>query len=186
MQRKSSSSASMVWIPISSSGTGGRCPIWTGSALRAISSACEQPRPRKVQWRGRPLSPAWTRSRTAFSISFTAIRQRCSFSLSKAHVTTLRKGKAFWELLDSDGIPVTVIRIPANYPPIEAGEELAGMGTPDLRGTLGTFTFYTDDPEEISRPVSGGRIVKLSAFGNHVVLRVEGPPNSLRKGQPFA
>ncbi|HLJ14118.1 MAG TPA: alkaline phosphatase family protein [Bryobacteraceae bacterium] len=117
-----------------------------------------------------------------FTLSFGSY----SIPLSKAHVTTLRKGKAFWELLDSDGIPVTVIRIPANYPPIEAGEELAGMGTPDLRGTLGTFTFYTDDPEEISRPVSGGRIVKLSAFGNHVVLRVEGPPNSLRKGQPFA
>ena len=30
----------------------------------------------------------------------------------------------------------------------QRGRELSGMGTPDLRGTLGTFSFYTDDPEE--------------------------------------
>jgi len=55
------------------------------------------------------------------------------------------------------------------------------MGTPDLRGTFGTFTFFTDDPEEISRSVPGGRITKVPIFENHTVLDVEGPDNSLRK-----
>ena len=42
--------------------------------------------------------------------------------------------------------------MPANYPPVtNAGEQLAGMGTPDLEGTFGTFTFYTDDPLDIAR-----------------------------------
>ncbi len=71
--------------------------------------------------------------------------------------------------------------MPTNYPPIQTGNAIAGMGTPDLRGTFGTFTFYTDDPEEISRSVSGGRIVKAPMFQNRVVLQVEGPVNSLRK-----
>ena len=35
---------------------------------------------------------------------------------------------------------------------MKAGEALAGMGTPDLRGTQGTFTFYTDDPEVTEGP----------------------------------
>jgi len=103
------------------------------------------------------------------------------FPLSKAHVTAQRHGQAFWQILAGHDVPVTVIHMPTNYPPIEAGKAIAGMGTPDLRGTFGTFTFYTDDPEELSRSVSGGRIVKVPLFQNHTVLQVEGPENSLRK-----
>ena len=104
------------------------------------------------------------------------------FPLSKGRVIALRRGKAFWQLLAEHNIPVAMIRMPTNYPPIEsAGKAIAGMGVPDLRGTFGTFAFYTDDPEEISRSVSGGRIVKVPMFQNHVVLQVEGPANSLRK-----
>ncbi len=103
------------------------------------------------------------------------------FPLSKGQVVALRRGNAFWQILAERHIPVTMIRMPTNYPPIEAGKAIAGMGTPDLRGTFGTFTFYTDDPEEISRGVSGGRIVKVPMFRNRAVLQVEGPVNSLRK-----
>lgn len=104
------------------------------------------------------------------------------FPLSKGQVIALRRGKAFWQLLAEHNIPVAMIRMPTNYPPIEsAGKAIAGMGVPDLRGTFGTFAFYTDDPEEISRSVSGGRIVKVPMFQHHVVLPVEGPANSLRK-----
>jgi predicted AlkP superfamily phosphohydrolase/phosphomutase len=87
--------------------------------------------------------------------------------LSRSHVVSLRKGRAFWEYLSDRGIPVTVVRIPANYPPSEAGHELAGMGTPDLRGTQGTFSYFT-------------------AQGSHAEFRVEGPPNSLRRDHAAA
>ena len=102
--------------------------------------------------------------------------------LSKAQVRSFRTGRTFWEMLASRGIPVTVIRMPANYPPIpHAGEQLAGMGTPDLEGTFGTFTYYTDDPLDIARNVPGGRIVPVVAKNGQVVLPVEGPPNTLRR-----
>jgi hypothetical protein len=55
------------------------------------------------------------------------------------------------------------------------------MGTPDMQGTFGTFTFYTDDPAESSREVSGGKIVRVAVNGSSVVLPIEGPVNSLRK-----
>jgi len=103
------------------------------------------------------------------------------FPLSKGRVVSLRHGTAFWQILADHHIPVTVIKMPTNYPPIPVGKAISGMGTTDLLGTFGTFTFYTDDPEEISRSVSGGRIVKVTTFQNHTVLEVQGPANSLRK-----
>jgi predicted AlkP superfamily phosphohydrolase/phosphomutase len=106
--------------------------------------------------------------------------------LSRSRVISLRHGKPFWQLLSEHGVPVTVLRMPTNYPPVEAGYALSGMGTPDLRGTLGTFSFYTDDPEELSRQVAGGRIIKVHLEGGHGVLQVEGPPNALRKDHAFA
>jgi predicted AlkP superfamily phosphohydrolase/phosphomutase len=101
--------------------------------------------------------------------------------LSSARVRSFRKGRAFWEILSAAGIPVTVVRMPTNYPPVEgAGFALAGMGTPDLEGTFGTFTFYTDDPFEKGGEVSGGRIVPVTATNHRVILPVEGPANTLR------
>jgi predicted AlkP superfamily phosphohydrolase/phosphomutase len=105
--------------------------------------------------------------------------------LSSARVETFRKGQAFWQILDARHIPVTVQHMPTNFPPVEAGEALAGMGTPDLRGTLGTFTYFTDDPEELARDVPGGRIVKVRGENGRFILPLEGPPNSLRKVSGF-
>lgn len=106
--------------------------------------------------------------------------------LSGAKVVSLRRGTAFWQTLAEHSIPVMVMRMPTDYPPLKAGRALAGMGTPDLRGTLGTFTFYTDDPEELTRPVAGGRIVKVDVENGRVVLPLEGPPNSLRRDQSYS
>jgi predicted AlkP superfamily phosphohydrolase/phosphomutase len=106
--------------------------------------------------------------------------------LSRSRVVPLRKGRAFWEYLSERGIPVTIVRIPANYPPSAAGRELAGMGTPDLRGTEGTFSYYTDDPAGTSRDVPGGLIRRIALSGGHADLRVEGPPNPLRRDHAYA
>jgi predicted AlkP superfamily phosphohydrolase/phosphomutase len=102
--------------------------------------------------------------------------------LSKARVRSFRSGRAFWEILAEHGVPVTMIRMPTNYPPVErAGRALAGMGTPDLEGTFGTFTYYTDDPSEPGGAVPGGRIVPVAVVGHRVALPIDGPANSLRR-----
>ncbi|HTT61910.1 MAG TPA: alkaline phosphatase family protein, partial [Bryobacteraceae bacterium] len=106
--------------------------------------------------------------------------------LSAGRVETLRKGQPFWRILADRHIPVTVLHMPNNFPPEPAGEAIAGMGVPDMRGTEGTFTFYTDDPETAARDVPGGRIVKVQAANGRYVLPVEGPPNPLRKDRRFA
>jgi predicted AlkP superfamily phosphohydrolase/phosphomutase len=106
--------------------------------------------------------------------------------LSPSHVVSLRKGRPFWEDLAARGIPVTILRIPANYPPSNAGEELAGMGVPDLRGTEGTFTYFTDDPAFTAGDVPGGTIRTVLLERGHAEFSLEGPPNTMRAGDPAA
>ncbi len=105
--------------------------------------------------------------------------------LSSSKVISLRQGIPFWQILAEHGISSTIIHMPTNYPPVAVGHSLSGMGTPDLRGTLGTFAFFTDDFEELSRDVPGGRIIKVHLDRGHAVLPLEGPPNALRRNNPF-
>ncbi len=99
----------------------------------------------------------------------------------------LRHGKAFWEILDEHRIPNSVYRIPANFPPISAkGKTLSGMGTPDLRGTYGTFTFYTDDATAVAGAVEGGEVVQVEVQNNRMSSNLIGPGNTFRKNSPPA
>jgi predicted AlkP superfamily phosphohydrolase/phosphomutase len=92
------------------------------------------------------------------------------------------RGKAFWQLLDDADVPVTLLRMPNNFPPLESkSQTLSGMGTPDMRGTYGTFTDFNDNPLETARSVSGGRIVPVTLEHNRVALVIEGPENTLRR-----
>ena len=106
--------------------------------------------------------------------------------LSRSRVVSLRKGKAFWQTLEDHGIPATIVRLPVNYPPVAAGKALAGMGTPDLQGTEGTFSYYTDDPGDTPRTVSGGEIYRAQVADGRSALTVQGPPNSLRRDRRAA
>jgi predicted AlkP superfamily phosphohydrolase/phosphomutase len=106
--------------------------------------------------------------------------------LVRSQVVSLRRGKAFWQTLGEHDIPATIVRMPVNYPPVGSGEGLAGMGTPDLPGTQSTFSYYTDDPGDTPRAVSGGRILRAELEGGRAVLRLKGPPNSLRRDQRAA
>jgi predicted AlkP superfamily phosphohydrolase/phosphomutase len=102
--------------------------------------------------------------------------------LGSGSADQLRHGKAFWEILDEQNVPNYVYRIPANFPPIAAkGKTLSGMGTPDLRGTYGTFTFYTDDPTAAAGAVEGGEVVQVEVNNNRVASHIIGPDNTFRK-----
>ncbi len=107
--------------------------------------------------------------------------------LGSGSAEQLRRGKAFWEILDDHGIPNSVFRIPANFPPVPAkGETLSGMGTPDLRGTYGTFSFYTDDPTAVAGAVEGGQVIPVQVENSQVIANLIGPDNTSRKGSPAA
>jgi predicted AlkP superfamily phosphohydrolase/phosphomutase len=107
--------------------------------------------------------------------------------LTSAGVRKFRHGQAFWSILAEKRVTATVIRMPANFPPDDCeAESLSGMGTPDLAGTYGTFTFFTDDPQETRSQVPGGQIVHVDLAGGRAVLRIGGPANPLRRDHATA
>lgn len=94
----------------------------------------------------------------------------------KAHL--LRKGRPFWEHLEAAGIPATLLKIPVSFPPPRApGRLLSGMGTPDLEGSYGTFSYYTAADEEPPTDLSGGRFVPVKAVQGVVRASLVGPEN---------
>ncbi len=116
----------------------------------------------------------------------------------------LRRGRPFWDLLVERGVPVTIFKVPANFPPEapHAGlwqrlagcscyRAFAGMGTPDMLGTYGTFTWYTDGPYTVpdhmeeggqvlprggELQIAGGRIVSLELRDGRAAPEIHGPP----------
>ena len=107
--------------------------------------------------------------------------------LGSGNADQLRKGKAFWQILDEHGVPNSIFRIPSNFPPVPAkGETLSGMGTPDLRGTYGTFSFYTDDPTAAAGSVEGGQVIPVQVENSQVTANLIGPDNTFRRGSPAA
>jgi predicted AlkP superfamily phosphohydrolase/phosphomutase len=101
------------------------------------------------------------------------------FPLSGGKVELLRRGQAFWEVLERRGIPTTIMRIPANFPPSgTAGHELSGMGTPDVLGGYGTFSYYTTDRLAfLGRAISGGEVLRVEETGGVIQAKLYGPDN---------
>jgi len=108
------------------------------------------------------------------------------FPLSGGHVTNLRRGKDFWQIMEEHDIPATIFKIPSNYPPVPTKQRtIAGMGTPDLKGSYGIFNYYTNEPKDLSSEAGGGgRVHEVYVIGNRVEASLPGPDNSFRKGHP--
>ena len=102
--------------------------------------------------------------------------------MSGGVVVAQRKGTAFWELLEDAGVDTTVFRMPVNFPPVESsGRSFSGMGTPDILGTHGTFTFYTDYPPDNMNDMTGGTVQLVDVVNNRVSARLTGPTNTFRR-----
>ena len=50
--------------------------------------------------------------------------------LSGSHVISLRRGTPFWQKLSEHGIPVTVMRMPTNYPPVKSATRFPAWARP--------------------------------------------------------
>ncbi len=103
-----------------------------------------------------------------------------------------RHAPAFWEYLTEAGIPTHIFRMPANYPPTASSGAhfccLSDMGTVDLVESLGTFSYYTEDPGEWDNRMSqgGGRLYQMEVSNHRAKGRFVGPTNTFKaqKGRP--
>jgi predicted AlkP superfamily phosphohydrolase/phosphomutase len=105
--------------------------------------------------------------------------------LSSGKVENLRRGRALWDILEERGIPATVFKVPSNFPPSSSKQRtISGMGTPDILGTYGMFSYYTDQPFTLDETLGGGTVHRVSVDGHAVSAALVGPPNTFRKGSP--
>lgn len=101
--------------------------------------------------------------------------QKNAFVPPKA--VNLRKGETVWSVLDKAGVPSTILRCPCSYPPDAVKHRmLSGMGVPDIRGGLGTPTFFSTDAAE--KPRESEQVVRLENRGDgSYATRLIGPRN---------
>jgi predicted AlkP superfamily phosphohydrolase/phosphomutase len=93
---------------------------------------------------------------------------------------SLRRGTPFWAHLTERGIPAWISRIPTNFPVDEtATRAIAGMGTPDLIDSYGSFSYYTSHRLELYGDISGGTVQYVEVRDGRVDAVLPGPVNTL-------
>ena len=93
---------------------------------------------------------------------------RWVLSTGKPKIELLRKSKPFWKILTERGVPSTILRVPITFPPDKfGGNQLSAMCVPDLRGTQGTFSFYSATPPPEGETTGGVRLT-LDSDGDGV------------------
>ena len=124
------------------------------------------------------LSSAQIRApRKSFAIGKYAI------PLGRPQLKLLRKGKPFWHFLAEAGVFCSVIRVPVTFPPETfSGVLLSGMSVPDLRGSQGTFSFYTTRSGR-SGNQEGGLQIPLERKGKQFCAYLPGPENHLLRSR---
>lgn len=100
--------------------------------------------------------------------------------LGKPIVKFMRKSKSFWTILGNYGIYSSIIRVPITYPPEKFyGSVLSAMCTPDLKGTQGSFSYYSNNPQPSSK-FTGGTRIQLEQSNGYFTGFLEGPDNPLK------
>lgn len=93
----------------------------------------------------------------------------------------LRSGEPFWVTLDRAGVRCVALEGPLCFPPEEmhAGCCLAGLGVPDMMGTWGSYSVWSDDPAvpQKTETAASGYHVEPDATSFDVV--VAGPKDPL-------
>jgi predicted AlkP superfamily phosphohydrolase/phosphomutase len=98
--------------------------------------------------------------------------------LGKPSIRLMRKSRAFWSVLDDCYVPCHILRVPITFPPekLKNGVMLSAMCVPDLRGSQGSFTYFTTDREKAGA-YTGGTLILVERNGNKVEGELPGPPS---------
>ncbi|HSD09746.1 MAG TPA: alkaline phosphatase family protein [Candidatus Binatia bacterium] len=102
--------------------------------------------------------------------------------LGRPRLRSFRKAPPFWKILGDHGVFSSVVRVPATFPAERFhGACLSGMSVPDLRGTQGSFTYFTEQSGD--GETTGGLRVKLRRNGSRLVGAIPGPEHPLQRGR---
>jgi predicted AlkP superfamily phosphohydrolase/phosphomutase len=110
---------------------------------------------------------------------------RYAIPLSKARMKLLQKSQHFWKLLGEKHIFSIIQRVPITFPPtpFKNGLLLSGMCVPDLRGSQGTFSYFSTETTDGEAKFVGGEQTVLRRRGGVIRSRIVGPDHTmLRSG----
>jgi len=107
------------------------------------------------------------------------------FNHKPAATILRRQGTPFWDYLDQAKVSSTFYDLPSNYPPSRSKychhRCLAGMGTPDMLGTYGTYQHFAEDGPLVTKDEGGGKRSMLVFENERARARLIGPINSFLK-----
>lgn len=99
--------------------------------------------------------------------------------IKKPILENTRGGESFWTTASKKGVKSLVLKVPNNFPPeeMENGDVLAGLGVPDLRGTQGTFFYFSTEltKADAENTEFGGKLVAINVVDGKVETKIEGP-----------
>ena len=98
---------------------------------------------------------------------------------------TVRQGKPMWELLQEKGKTATIIRLPVTFPaePLD-GQMVSGLAVPDIRGTVGKPSIYTNDPQWLPSDNQFSIEIKRLEGPGPYETEILGPPNKFLRDGP--
>ena len=109
---------------------------------------------------------------------------------SRPKVFSTRGGTSFWVTAGEAGVRSSILTVPVTFPPeqVKYGELLAGLPLPDIRGTMGTFSYYATDLSryEEGSTEMGGILRRLIMEGDVARTELIGPPNPIVRQQILA
>lgn len=106
---------------------------------------------------------------------------RYRLPLEKPRIRLKRKSQTFWNVLGEHGVFSSVLRVPITFPPEKFnGVLLSGMCTPDLKGSQGTFSYFTSGASA-SNGTTGGVRHLVTREGRVIRTYLEGPESHLQK-----
>jgi len=102
----------------------------------------------------------------------------------KTKIQIRKKGEALWDILSRNRIPSFIYFCPNTFPPDALlGKMLSGMGTPDILGTMGKFTFYATKALSAEDLDSRGRIIQVEPEKDVIYSDIYGPKISFGTSQ---
>ena len=105
--------------------------------------------------------------------------------VSKPKLNSIRGGTSFWVTAGKAGVRSDILTVPVTFPPeeVEHGFMLSGLPLPDIRGTMGTFSYYATDLSryEEGNTEMGGILRRLVFEGDTAKSDLEGPPSPIVK-----
>ena len=126
----------------------------------------------ELEARPRPHANVFQRGKFAFGF----------LPMTGPKITNNRKGTTFWQIASGHGVRTAVLEAPINFPPerLQNGVLLSGLGVPDIRGTMGTFSFWATNATGVGDTEMGGKIarIRVDASGRAGSV-IHGPRNPL-------